>query len=219
MVPRYEYTSWNAFYRLCGRLYERITKSGFHPDTIIAIARGGYAPARILADFYGVMNLISLKIEHYHGPDKMPRAVVRYPLGADISGQKLLLVDDVSDSGDTFDVALKHIAECGTPADLRTAVLHHKTTSRFEPDYFAQRIVKWRWITYPWAVVEDMTVLALRLQPPPRNIDELWQRLYTTHGIDLPKGVKAEIGNAVLRNLAAQTKPESSGSTGVQDFL
>ncbi len=209
MIPRYEYTSWNAFYRLCGRLYERITASGFHPDTIIAIARGGYAPARIMSDFFGVMNLVSLKIEHYHGPDKMPRAVVRYPLAADISGQKLLLVDDVSDSGDTFNVALTHLEKCGSPACLRTAVLHHKTSSRFEPDYFARRIVKWRWITYPWAVVEDMTVLASRLQPPPRSIDELWARLRDDHDITLPKGVQAEIGSAVLSRLGEQPSPGS----------
>ena len=46
---QYEYVSWNRFYRLCGVLWERITDAGYRPDLIIAITRGGYPTARILA--------------------------------------------------------------------------------------------------------------------------------------------------------------------------
>lgn len=201
---RYEYISWSKFYRLCGTLYERISASGYRPDTIIAIARGGYAPARILADYFAVMNLLSLKIEHYHGPDKMPKAVVRYPLTADISGRDVLLVDDVSDSGDTFDVALRHLKERGLPASLRTGVLHHKATSSVEPDYYARRVVKWRWITYPWAVVEDLTVLAARMQPTPESKSELWQNLRREAGMVLPQRLYDQIASIVLSNLGSK---------------
>lgn len=197
----YEYISWSQFYRLCGKLYERISASGYRPDTIIAIARGGYAPARILADYFGVMNLLSLKIEHYHGPDKMPGAVIRYPLAADISGKRVLLIDDVSDSGDTISAALQHLDACGVPASLRSGVLHLKTTSILKPDYCAKRITKWRWITYPWAVVEDLTVLALRMRPPPKSEAELWRNLTNETGIRLPKQLSSQIAAAVLSHV------------------
>lgn len=205
---QYEYVSWSEFYRLCGKLHEHISAAGYRPNTIIAIARGGYAPARILADYFGVMNLLSIKIEHYHGPDKLPRAVVRYPLEADISDREVLLVDDVSDSGDTFAVALEHLEGCGAPAALRTSVLHHKTTSTFEPDHFAKRIVKWRWITYPWALVEDLTVIASRMRPPPSDIETLWRHLRDETGIVLPERLFSQVATVVLANIANNAKAE-----------
>ena len=86
----YEYISWNHFYRLCGRLYHRVSGSGFEPQLIVAIARGGYPVARVLADFFGSMNLISLKIEHYHGPDKLARATIPYPRPLPVDGRRVL---------------------------------------------------------------------------------------------------------------------------------
>ena len=47
------------------------------PDIIVGIARGGYMPARVLADFFDLMNLAAIKVEHYHGPRKSSRAIVR----------------------------------------------------------------------------------------------------------------------------------------------
>jgi hypothetical protein len=197
----YEYISWSHFYRLCGRLYHRVSGSGFEPQLIVAIARGGYPVARVLADFFGSMNLISLKIEHYHGPDKLARATIPYPRPLPVDGRRVLLVDDVSDSGDTFAAAFEHLAQHGSPSELRTAVLHHKTLSSQVPDYYAQRIVKWRWVTYPWAVVEDLTVIAGRMQPVPAVEAELIARLKTETNLRLPQGVLAEVAPIVLERL------------------
>ena len=198
----YEYVSWNQFYRLCGTLYRKIAETGFAPDQIIAIARGGYPPGRVMADYFGLMDLVSLKIEHYRGPDKLPLATVPYPLTAKVDNRRVLLVDDVSDSGDTFAVALQHLKAHGEPAEVRTAVLHHKQTSRHVPDYCAQQIIRWRWITYPWAAVEDVYVLVSRLEPVPENLDELLRSLTTKIGLRLPKGVLSQIAPVVLDRLA-----------------
>ena len=198
----YEYVSWNRFYRLCGVLYGRIARSGFVPDQIVAIARGGYPPGRVMADFFGLMDLVSLKIEHYRGPDKLPLARVQYPLAAPIDDRRVLLVDDVSDSGDTFAVALEHLRDRGVPAEVRTAVLHHKQTSSHVSDYWGQRLLRWRWITYPWAVVEDVSVLASRLESVPKNVDELERFLSVKVGLSLPSGVLSQIGPAVLDRLS-----------------
>ncbi len=72
------------------------------------------------------------------------------------------MVDDVNDTGDTLDVAVQHLKEF-SPKDVRVAVLNQKTTSDFRPDYFAHRIVKWRWLIYPWAVVENIRGLLVKM--------------------------------------------------------
>ncbi|MCG6895812.1 MAG: phosphoribosyltransferase [Thiocapsa sp.] len=195
---RFEYVSWSRFASLCGVLYRRIDADGYKPDLIVAVTRGGYPVARVLADYFGVLDLVTLKIEHYRGPDKMRSAVVRYPLPLDIPGRRVLLVDDVCDSGDTFAVALRHLDAKGPPAALRTAVLHHKQTSGVTPDYHARRVLKWRWITYPWALVEDLTSLVARMEGRPETVEALGERLAAVEGLELPSGVLEEVGPIVL---------------------
>jgi hypoxanthine phosphoribosyltransferase len=199
---KFEYVGWPQFAALCGTLYRRVAASSYRPDLIIAIARGGYPVGRVLADYLGIMDLVSIKIEHYHGPDKMPEAVVRYPLPASVDGRRVLLVDDVSDSGDSFAAALGHITAKGRPAGLRTAVLHYKETSGIAPDYYAERVTEWRWITYPWAVVEDLSRLVGRLPRQPKDVDELGRLLKTELAIELPPAVFDEVAPVVLERAA-----------------
>ena len=198
----YEYVSWNRFVRLCGTLYRRVNRAGYRPDMILAIERGGYPVGRLLSDYLGVMELVGLKVEHCRGPDKMPRVVIPYPVTAEVGGRRLLIVDDVSDSGDTFNAVLPHIALRGEPAALRTLVLHHKQTSSYVPDFHGQRVLKWRWITYPWAVVEDVTILASRLERPPESVSQLRSGLAREIGFELPSRVFAEVGPVVIDRLA-----------------
>ena len=115
-----ELISWNHFYNLCRKLAFKVRKAGYHPDLMIAIARGGLLPARILADFFGLMNMTSLRIEHYRGAHKVPLATVRDSLSLDVRGKYILLVDDVSDSGDTFHLALEHIERQLAPEEIKT---------------------------------------------------------------------------------------------------
>ncbi|WP_050799385.1 phosphoribosyltransferase [endosymbiont of Tevnia jerichonana] len=128
-----ELITWHQSYGLCRLFAERLRASGFRPDIIVAIGHGGWVIGRILADFLNLMDLTSFKIEHYHGPHKQARAKVKYPLSTHVSGRRVLLVDDVSDSGDTFEIALEHLRTRGAPAIVRTAVIHHKIQSLFMP--------------------------------------------------------------------------------------
>lgn len=181
-----ELVSWEQFYRLCRQLARRIHSEGLCPDLIVAIGRGGYMPARILSDYFGVFDLAYLKIEHYRGARSRQAARIRYPLNVDIRGRHVLLVDDVSDSGDTFEVAIRHLQEHGGAAGLRTAVLHHKRVSRFVPDYYAEEVVDWRWIIYPWAVIEDLTGFLREMDSPPASVEAFSDYLLRQHGIEVP---------------------------------
>ena len=167
---RCEYISWARFYSLSRILTRTIYDSGFKPDAIVAIGRGGYMPARIISDFLHIMNLTSFKIEHYQGTQKKPVPLVRYPLGEGVSGERVLLVDDVCDSGETFELASRHLQERLHPKIIRSAVMHFKKTSTFIPDYYGTRIIKWRWIIYPWAVIEDLTSLIRSMESRPESL-------------------------------------------------
>ena len=185
-----ELISWNQVVRLVERLARMIQDDGFRPDIIIAIGRGGYVPARLLADYLDMMNLTSFKIEHYiAGAQRQRQAKIKYPLGIDVSGQRVLVVDDVSDSGDTFDIGLQHIRERSAPSEIRTAVLHHKTVSRFVPDYYAGKVIKWRWLIYPWAQVEDIGGFIDRMESPPADLPAIRERLQQEYGIRTPEAV------------------------------
>ena len=118
---------------------------------------------------------------------------MRYPLAADVTGQRVLLVDDVSDTGDTFRVALEHIRERSTPAEVRTAALHHKVVSHVVPDFYARKMVKWRWIIYPWAVVEDLSAFLESMEPRPRSVEEFAERLARDYQVRMPRRMLLDV--------------------------
>ncbi len=184
---RCELISWTEVQRLCLRLATLIRDSDFQPDIVVAIARGGYVPARLLCDYLDIMTLTSIKIEHYlAGSAKQAHAVIRQPLCTAIENQRVLLVDDVNDSGDTLDVAIQHLYSF-QPHEVRIAVMHHKTTTHFKVDYLAKTIIKWRWLIYPWAVVEDISDFLKRLTPPPTSLPEAQQQLARQYGIKISR--------------------------------
>lgn len=182
-----ELVSWGSVVNLSNKLAMLIRQDNFQPDIIIAIGRGGYVPARLLADYLGIMNLTSIKVEHYlSGANRLASATVKYPLNINVSDMNVLVVDDVSDSGDTFTVTMQHVNERSTPQEIRTAVLHHKTVSEFTPDYYAARVIKWRWLIYPWAQVEDISGFIAELEPCPDSLRGIAARLNESYGIQVP---------------------------------
>ena len=169
--------SWSEVERLCQRLAGLVRESGYRPDLVIAIGRGGYVPARLICDWLHIMGLTSIKIEHYlSGANRQEEAVIRYPLKADIRGLRVLVVDDVNDTGDTLEAAKQHL-QTFHPGEIRTAVMHHKVATRFEVDYYAGKIIKWRWLVYPWAVNEDVSAFLKRLTPAPGSLEDAQELL------------------------------------------
>ncbi|MHC1757614.1 MAG: phosphoribosyltransferase [Methanosarcina sp.] len=153
---RCELISFGEVSRLSRLLARKIKASGYQPDLIIAIGRGGYVPGRLVSDFLLFNELTSMKIEHYAwGADMHTEARIKFPISVDISGKKVLIADDITDTGDTLQLAVDYVRSLRT-AEVRTAVLQHKTCSSFTPDFYGQKIIKWRWIIYPWARYEDL---------------------------------------------------------------
>lgn len=181
-----ELLTWARFHSLCRRLAERIDAGGFRPDTIVAVARGGYAPGRVLADYLRVMWLSSVRVEHYHGMTASATgARVVDPLAIDLSGRRVLVIDDISDTGDTFDAVLAHLPSRGEPEAVRTAVLLHKRSSRIVPDFHGATIRRWRWVIFPWARIEDLAHLIDDLPDVGTDARAIRRALLERHGLDV----------------------------------
>jgi len=203
--------TWTEFYDLAKSLSRLIKSSGWRPDLVVAIGRGGYVPARVVCDFLVHDLLTSMKVEHWGiAAQKRDQAMVRFPLATGVSGQKVLIVDDVTDTGDTLTTAVGYVESLG-PIETRTAALQHKISSAFEPDYYAEKIVEWRWIIYPWAVHEDLvgfTERVLSSSEAPMSEDQIRADLKRRFLIDLDEEQMAEI----LEDLVALGKGSRSGS-------
>lgn len=152
--------SWQEAYALAEKVAEKITKDRYKPDMIVGIARGGWVPSMMLSDLLEVKDLLSVRVEHWGTTAKKDaKARLKYPLQADLSGKKILLVDDLTDTGDSMLLALDEIKK-HNPKEVRTATLIHKKQSSLEPDYYAQKRDKWQWIILPWNINEDLLHLA-----------------------------------------------------------
>ena len=77
----------------------------------------------------------------------MEKPEVTQPLSVDIKGKKILIVDDISDSGKSLKLAEEHVSS-RNPAEIKTATIHYKPGSIFTPDFFMFRTEAW--IVYPW---------------------------------------------------------------------
>lgn len=177
---------------LSRRLARQIQADRFYPELVIAIARGGFVPARLLCDYLDIYNLTCIRIAHYTGTDKAEQARLSIPLNIDIRSMTVLLVDDVDDSGETLQLALTHLRSF-EPAVVRTAVLHHKTVSSVVPEYYAEEVIQWRWITYPWAITEDVLGLIRKAHPQPADIDTAIAYMAQTHGLRISRTTMQDV--------------------------
>lgn len=157
--------SWEEIVEWSRGLAGIIKRSGWRPDVIIAIARGGYVPARLLCDFLGIENLLSIQSQHWTEAAKAEeRAILRFPYRVDLGGMRALLVDDIVDTGETMIVAEKHIRDNWSPSDLRTAALQWiSPIAKMRPDYYYIEVKEWVWFQYPWTRLEDVTSFIKRI--------------------------------------------------------
>lgn len=148
--------SWNDVLKLCDELARKIKESSYKPDAIVAVARGGWIPARILCDHLEVKELYSVKAEHWGiVATRTGEARIKQPLNVNLEGKNVLIVDDVADTGETIKLVLEHV-KTFSPKEVRIAVIDYKKTSDFVPDYYANYMEEWKWIVYPWSLREDL---------------------------------------------------------------
>ena len=148
--PVREVLAWEAFGVAARELAKQVVDSGFQPDLILSITRGGMLPAGTISYAMGIKNLHIINVEFYTGVgSRLPLPVLLPPVPAavDLSGQKVLIIDDVADTGETLkmvrDFCEEHVAE------TRTAVLYEKSQSVVRCDYVWKHTDEW--ISFPWS--------------------------------------------------------------------
>ncbi|MFX0115149.1 MAG: phosphoribosyltransferase [Candidatus Hodarchaeota archaeon] len=135
-------------------VFQQIQESGFRPDIILGIARGGWLPARIMSDCYDSIGMddvevISVTTKYYAGIGKRSRRVMlQQEYGRSLVGLKVLLVDDVSDTGNTLRFVLKYVHWLGAE-EAKIATVMYKTGA-LRPDYYAREVDRDVWIVFPY---------------------------------------------------------------------
>lgn len=139
---KYLVVNWSYVDGLCRRVAIDILEDGFDPDLIVALAKGGWFVGSILSDFLG-SDLTSLDIRKEH----------------EVSGERVLVVDDFINTGSTMKRALKLV----NAKDVRTAALLMLEDSEFIPHYLGEYMLDYAWVIFPWNFVEDISKLVLKI--------------------------------------------------------
>ena len=195
---------WNYLHKTCKKVSKKMKKDNFKPDIVIALSRGGFVPARNICDMLIIKDLVSIKVDHWGiTANKDGKAKIRYPLNADLTGKNVLIVDDITDTGESMIVSANFIKDLN-PAEIRTATALHIKTSKFKPDYYGEEI-DWKWVIFPWNYVEDMCNILPKIleKERPKNIKKIKIDLKKNFNIDVPVEEIAEIlGELEERNIA-----------------
>jgi hypothetical protein len=145
-----EILTWTAFGSASRALARIVAEDGFRPDIILSIARGGLLAAGSLSYALDVKNVHVMNILFYTGVDErldMPVVLPPVPNAMDLADAKVLIVDDVADTGATLKVVRDFCAE--HVAEARWAVLYEKPWSLVKSEYVWARTD--RWIDFPWS--------------------------------------------------------------------
>ncbi len=151
-----EVLTWHAFGDATRELASMVAASGFRAEVIVAVARGGLLAAGALAYALGVKLADAMNVEFYTDvATTLPDPVLLAPLLDidSIAGRRVLVVDDVADSGRTLQLVLDILLAHG--AEARTAVLYLKPTSIHRVD-FAWKTTD-AWIVFPWSALPPVT--------------------------------------------------------------
>ena len=162
LQPDRETLTWQGFGDASRALTQSIVDSGWMPELIVAIARGGLLPAGAISYAIGVKAMGTMNVEFYTGVGQTLTEPQLLPPLMDVSamdGKRVLVVDDVADSGSTLKMVMDMINAHGlsldghttVKAEARSAVIYKKPRSVVEPDYMWRETDKW--INFPWSTL------------------------------------------------------------------
>jgi len=151
-----EVLTWSDFGLGIRELARQVAESGYQPDVILAIARGGLIPAGALGYALSVKNTYVVNVEYYTAVDERLDVPVFLPPHLDLMGvedQQFLIVDDVADTGHTLRTVQDFCRD--KVAEVRSAVVYEKPQSVVRCEYVWRRTD--RWINFPWSSEQPVT--------------------------------------------------------------
>ncbi len=176
--------TWEDVERLSHKLCERMISENYVPDVIVAVMRGGWVPARIVLDMLKVSGLAAIEIKFYKGiGEARERPILTQPLIVSVRDKKVLIIDDVVDTGKSLSVAVETLKLYG-PSQIKTAALVVKPWSIVIPDYYALRSDAW--VIFPWELRETVEELVntLEIDLNKYSLDEVAQYISEKTGLN-----------------------------------
>ena len=80
------------------------------------------------------------------------------------------------------------------------------------PDYYAEAVVEWRWIIYPWAVIEDLTSFLHEMEPRPTSVDAFAAYLLERYGIEAAKQTLEDVLALDVKRGAFEKESDSNAT-------
>lgn len=171
----FEVPSWDEIYGMLLSLAERIRREGFQPDVIVGVSRGGWPPARVMSDLLENPELANVRVEFYTGvAETKSKPVITQPLSVPVKGRRVLIMDDVADTGKSLLLVRDHVKENGA-AEIKLATIYYKPWSVITPDYYIKETRAW--IVFPWERKETVRNMVKRCRMRGASLEEVKQRL------------------------------------------
>lgn len=149
--------TWEEMGELCFELSKKIIESGKTFDRIVALAKGGWTWARAVSDYTAIHNVGSIQYEFYadiYKTDKTPK--LKQPLPISVDGERILVLDDVADSGRTLKVA-RHYLKRSKTKSVNIATFFYKPWSKVKPDFYVYETDAW--VIHPHEIREMVELL------------------------------------------------------------
>lgn len=150
MQIKYLPVTWYDYHALSQKIAAAILRHDKPFDVIVAIGRGGLTLGHLLSDFLRIP-ICSITIQSYTDIQKQGEVHITEGLSSSIENKRVLLVDDIADTGTTLTRATAYLTEF-KPKHITTATLFYKPHSTLRPDYFAKRTKQW--ILQPFEITE-----------------------------------------------------------------
>ncbi|WP_013322185.1 phosphoribosyltransferase [Gloeothece verrucosa] len=169
------YVSWSEYHKNIESLAITIYQSGWEFNQIVCLAKGGLRLGDILSRLFR-QPLAILSASSYGGTSNQVRGKLVFSEHLSMTtpklGNRILLVDDLADSGITLSQTINWLKSRYQIQEIRTAVIWHKASSSFQPDYAAHYLSSSPWIHQPFEIYEQMTVAQLAQVDPQAAIIE-----------------------------------------------
>ena len=150
MTEQREILTWEGYGTGARALAQMVADSGYRPDLILSIARGGLFIAGSLGYALSIKNIFVMNVEYYTDIDErhdVPVVLPPYLELVDLDDASMLIADDVADTGHTLEMVRDHcMARVG---EVRTAVIYEKSRSLVKCDFVWRRTDLW--IDFPWS--------------------------------------------------------------------
>jgi hypothetical protein len=166
----FEVPSWEQIYMMLLEIAEKIKTDGFEPDVIVGVCRGGWPPARVISDLLENAELANVKAEFYLGVGETKgEPVITQPVSTSVRGKRVLVVDEVADTGKSLRLVKEHLMERGA-LQVKVATIYYKPWSLIIPDYYEKETS--HWIVFPWEIKETIRKLVEKCRREGRSFEE-----------------------------------------------